>query len=78
MTRRRVDPLKMALGGHVLVPVRHPDTYQGAPLYRCVRCHGVLPRWAITTGFLAVMIGRHCREILPAIPPTTYRPRSAT
>ena len=59
----------LALGGHVFVPLRHPSTYRGAPLYRCVRCHGVLPGWAITApGWLVTLLGgKHCRELVPAL-----------
>lgn len=74
---RRLDPFTLALGGHVLVPMTHPDGYTGPQLYRCTRCHGTLPRWAITSGFLAVMLGRFCPELVPALPPTTYRARPA-
>lgn len=66
---RHHTPFDLAHGGHVLVPVRHPDTYRGAPLYRCVRCHGVLPGWAITApGWMTVLLGvKHCRELVPAL-----------
>lgn len=73
MTRRRVDPLALALGGHVLVPLEHPTTYRGPQLYRCARCHGTLARHEITEGYLAALLGRRCPLVLPAIPPTTYR-----
>lgn len=65
---RRVDPYDLALGGHTLVPCRHDPSYRGAPLWRCVRCHGIVPRWAITGPWLADMLGRHCRELVPALP----------
>lgn len=64
---RRVDPFTLALGGHTLVPCTHPDTYRGAPLWRCVQCHGIVPRWAVSSPWLFDMLGRHCRELVPAL-----------
>lgn len=63
------DRPDLAHGGHTFVPVRHHPDYRGAPLYRCVRCHGVIPSWAITSpGWLRALLGgQHCRELVPAL-----------
>ncbi len=59
----------LALGGHTFVPVIAAAWYRGAPLYRCVRCHGIVPGWAITApGWLVALLGvHHCRELIPAL-----------
>lgn len=69
-------PHDLALGGHVFVPVRPTAAYRGAPLYTCVRCHGVLPGWAITApGWLIALLGsKHCRELVPALTRGERRP----
>lgn len=69
MRRRHHTPHDLAHGGHVFVPVRPATWYRGAPLYRCVRCHGVLPGWAIpAAGWLHALLGTaHCRELVPAL-----------
>lgn len=56
---------RLALGGHQFASIAAPAT---VPLWRCIRCHGVVPGWALADAmWVYALIGRRCRELHRAI-----------
>lgn len=58
---------RLAFGGHAFVPPRASTA--GCEVWRCVRCHTFVPRWAFAEGFVFVFAGRRCRELHRALGP---------
>ena len=67
-----------ALAGHTYTPL-DPSTPNAAHLHRCVRCHAIIPAWAITSGHHTTITGNAwCPDYLAALPPAPRRYRLNT